>query len=181
MLKIVGLEEELSTRKTHNPIQNKENQPMLMLDRDAEIPIDPPVTAPVNKRAKAALEPYKALSGQIDELENCFNVQLKERSAPEMALFRSNLDKVKAEVGKLHQHHFMVSIDPVAKDSEGEIPMLDLMKKPVNKKKKKVEKKGKKEMPDNDEERKVEKRARKKSKKKEIKKMRIESLVDNER
>ncbi|KAF3664314.1 putative AP3-complex subunit beta-A-like [Capsicum annuum] len=145
--KIVGLEKELFARKTHNLIQNKENQPRLMLDRDAEIPSDPAVTGtssspnaevsnfeaippisaiiiessmprteiisstvvpitefafnPMNfmrvakqskwceaqlkifakkfttiveKRVKAALDPYKALPSWIDELENHFNV-----------------------------------------------------------------------------------------------------------
>ncbi|PHU03334.1 hypothetical protein BC332_28585 [Capsicum chinense] len=139
------LEEELFSKKTHNPIRNEENQLRLMLDRGVEIPVDPPVTgtisvpnvevqdseaappissarvglvfgidtnpsvsvpktefafnpmnfrrvakqskwykaqlkifakqfvAIVDKRVKVAFEPYKALSGQIDELENHFN------------------------------------------------------------------------------------------------------------
>ncbi|PHT30798.1 hypothetical protein CQW23_29609 [Capsicum baccatum] len=172
--KIVGLEKELFSRKTHNLIQNEENQQRLMLDRDAEIPSDPAVTgtssspnvevpnseaipptsaimielsvprteiisptvvpiiefafnpmnfrrlakqskwceaqlklfakkfaAAVEKRFKAALDPYKALPGRIDELENHFNVQSRERSAPKMTLFRLDLAKVKSEVGKL--------------------------------------------------------------------------------
>ncbi|XP_047249997.1 uncharacterized protein LOC124885795 [Capsicum annuum] len=42
--KIVRLEEELLSKKTNNPIQNKQNHSRLMLDRGTKIPTDPPVT-----------------------------------------------------------------------------------------------------------------------------------------
>lgn len=37
MPKVVGLEEELFAKRTHNPIRNNDNQPRLMLDRGVEI------------------------------------------------------------------------------------------------------------------------------------------------
>ncbi|PHU07576.1 hypothetical protein BC332_24065 [Capsicum chinense] len=167
--KIVGLEKELFARKTHNLIQNEENQPRLMLDRDAEIPSDPVVTG-TSSSPNAEVSNFEAIppisaimiessvprteiisSTVVPITEFAFNpmnfmrvakqsklceAQLKifakkftaivekraksrERSAPEMELFRLDLDKVKAEVGKLQQHHFMVSIDPTAEESEG--------------------------------------------------------------
>ncbi|XP_047260609.1 uncharacterized protein LOC124893798, partial [Capsicum annuum] len=108
----------------------------------------------VDKRVKAAIEPYKALSGRIDELENRFNARSKERSDPEMALLRSELAKVNMNVGKLWQHQFMVSSKSAVEESEGEIPLFDLTEELVKKKKKKGEKKDKRrrERPDNNKE-----------------------------
>lgn len=94
-----------------------------------------------------------------------------------MALLRSELDKVKAEVGKLQQQQFMVSSNLAVEESEGEIPLFDLTEESVKKKKKKGEKKGKgrRERPDSDEKRISEKRSRKKKEKKELKRPRIDS------
>ena len=39
MPKIVGLEEELLAKKTHNPIQNEENQSRLIFDRAQKFPL----------------------------------------------------------------------------------------------------------------------------------------------
>ncbi|PHT53298.1 hypothetical protein CQW23_07760 [Capsicum baccatum] len=45
--------------------------------------------ATLDKRVKAVLEPYKALSGRINELENCFNSHSKERSVPKMVVLNA--------------------------------------------------------------------------------------------
>ncbi|PHT72054.1 hypothetical protein T459_22839 [Capsicum annuum] len=114
----------------------------LMVDV-SEATINRPFAAAVDKRVKAALDPYKIRPRQGES---------------------SGWKAIAALI--------MVSVDLVVKKSKGEIPFLDLTEEPVKKKKKKDKNKGKgkRGRPDSNKERKVEKRERKKIEKKEIKK-----------
>lgn len=89
----------------------------------------------VDKKIKAAIEPFQSLHGHIDELENHLNVRLREISVPDLAIFQSALVKAKADIVILQLYQIMISSDPVTEEDEDEAPLIDITRKPINIKK----------------------------------------------